>query len=43
MPKIVALVALLLVVLGLAHHIEITARPPTNRTGEHRSGEEHAH
>jgi hypothetical protein len=42
MLKIVALVVLLISVLGLAHAIEITARPPTNRQGVHVQGS-HAH
>jgi hypothetical protein len=41
MVKKIALVLLVLVVLGLAHTIEITARPPTGRTGQHVEGHEH--
>lgn len=41
MVRLVAFVALLVLVLGLAHVIEITARPPTNRTGVHVAGQEH--
>jgi hypothetical protein len=33
MHKIIALVVLLIMVLGLAHWIEISARPPTGRQG----------
>ena len=43
MPKIVALIVLLVTVLGLAHHIEITARPDMGRTGKQVQGEGHAH
>jgi hypothetical protein len=39
--KIVALIVLLITVLGLAHTIEITARPPTNREGKHVEGHTH--
>jgi hypothetical protein len=42
MLKIVALVVLLITVLGLAHTIEMSARPPTNREGVHVEGS-HAH
>ena len=38
MARIVALVVLVLMVLGLAYHIEITARPPTGKQGVHRTG-----
>lgn len=41
MLKIVALVVLVVTVVGLAHVIEITARPATGRQGQHVSG--HAH
>lgn len=41
MAKIVALVALLITVIGLAHIIETTARPSTNRTGVRVEGHEH--
>lgn len=41
MLKIVALVVLFVSVLGLAHVIEITARPDTGRQGVHVGG--HAH
>jgi hypothetical protein len=38
MKRIVALIALVLFVLGMAHTIEITARPPTGREGVHVEG-----
>ena len=43
MKKIIALVSLLIVVLGLAHYIEITVRPDTGRQGVQVQGEEHSH
>jgi hypothetical protein len=36
--KVIALVALVITVLGMAHLIEITARPETGRTGQHVEG-----
>jgi hypothetical protein len=39
MGRIIALVLLLVTVVGLAHAIEVTARPDTGREGRHVSGE----
>lgn len=41
MAKIIALVVLLITVIGLAHVIEITARPSTGRTGVRVEGHDH--
>jgi len=43
MVKIISLIVLLIMVLGLAHWIEITARPSTGRTGVRVSGDGHEH
>ena len=43
MAKIIALIVLFVSVIGLAHIIEITARPSTNRTGVHVEGSEGLH
>jgi hypothetical protein len=36
--RIIALIVLLIAVVGLAHAIEVTARPDTGRTGQHVAG-----
>ncbi|HEU4752299.1 MAG TPA: hypothetical protein VFU47_04250 [Armatimonadota bacterium] len=42
MGRIIALILLVITVIGLAHAIEVTARPDTGREGRHISGE-HEH
>ena len=39
--QVIALIVLVMVVLGMAHAIEVTARPETGRQGQHVPGEEH--
>ena len=42
MKKIIALVVLVIAVVGLAHVIEVSARPDTGRTGTvQHGGDEH--
>jgi hypothetical protein len=41
MAKIIALVVLLVTVIGLAHMIEVTARPDTGHRGVRVGGHEH--
>jgi hypothetical protein len=42
MLRIIALIVLVVAVIGLAHYIEISARPSTGRTGV-RVGGDHDH
>jgi hypothetical protein len=42
MARIIALIVLLVSVIGLAHAIEVSARPDTGREGRQVSGE-HGH
>ena len=42
--KLFTVIVLLLAVVGLAHAIEVTARPDTGKQGQHVAGEsEHEH
>lgn len=41
MAKIIALIVLLVTVIGLAHVIEVTARPDSGRRGVRVEGHEH--
>lgn len=43
MLRIIALIVLVVAVIGLAHYIEITARPSTGRIGVRVDGDGHDH